>query len=80
MGTWHEPYPNMGLKVSKDCYQFENNIMANEVDEEYKKRAQRNCSGLISQQISAHKGVKFWTQSLNLASVSMFTFTIILLC
>lgn len=80
MDTWYEPIPDLGLKVSKACYQYENNILAIEVDQEYKNRAQRNCSNLLFQNISANKGIKFWTQSLNLASVSIFTFTIILLC
>lgn len=33
----------MNLKVSKTVYQFENNLLANEVENVYKERAQRQC-------------------------------------
>lgn len=69
----------MGLKVSKVVYQFQTNLLANEVDEAYKRKAQRQCESLISQSVGLVEGVKCFTQFLNISSICLFTYTIVLM-
>lgn len=69
----------MSLKVSKTVYQFQTNLLINEVDDAYKRKAQRQCESLISQSIGLVEGIKCFTQFLNVCSICLFTYTIVLM-